>query len=156
MKNRSVIVCVVVALLVLGGGVFYFMNRDDSTSTNTAINNTEVKTAETQVTRQEEKKVITLSSALTTIGATGNAGPVNGNTYTFSGVEYKFDEPSNWQTSLSQRKMACEQGYINTSYQIVTDGSTWFATTNNNSDLAALVNALKGAGIKVEIASYCQ
>lgn len=157
MKNKSVIVSVVVALLVLGGGAFYFMSKDDTTSTNTTTtSNSESKTAETQETKQEEKPKATLSSAISAIGATGNAGPVNGTTYTFNGVAYKFEEPSDWNTSLSQRKQACDQGYINTSYQVATDGKSWFATTDSNADYLALVDALKGAGIEAKVDSYCQ
>lgn len=156
MKNKTTIIAVVVTLLVVGAGAFYFLTKDESTANTTTTNSTDSTASSSQEAQQEATPTVTLSSALSKIGATGNGGPVNGNTYTLSSVEYKFEEPSNWQTSLNQRKQACDQGYINTSYQVATDGSTWFATTDNNSDYSALVNALKGAGINAEIASYCQ
>ncbi len=153
MKSKTVIIGTVVALLIIGSAVFYVLTKDksdigDAEENNTAGSSQSVEQADTP-------KEANLSDALATIGAAGNEGPVNGNTYTFSGVEYKFDEPSSWSASMNQRKQACEQGYINTGYQVATDGSTWFATTNYNEDLAALVNALKGAGIDAEVASYC-
>jgi hypothetical protein len=153
-KSKTTIITVIVALLVIGASVFYFLTKEDGSAT--AKNNTGSSTNTSQETQKETAPKVTLSSALSKIGATGSEGPVNGNTYTLNGVQYKFDEPSNWQTSLNQRKQACDQGYINTSYQIVTDSSTWFATTDNNSDYSALVTALKGAGINAKIASYCQ
>lgn len=153
MKSKTTIIGLVVALLIVGAGTFYFLTKEDSSTT---TKNNADSTTNTSEAQKETAPKVTLSGALSKIGATGNEGPVNGNTYTLSGVEYKFDEPSNWQTSLNQRKQACEQGYVNTSYQIVTDGSTWFATTDNNSDLGALATALKGAGINAEVASYCQ
>ncbi|HZM64354.1 MAG TPA: hypothetical protein VFB59_04445 [Candidatus Saccharimonadales bacterium] len=154
MKNKTTIIAVVIAVLVVGAGAFYFLTKDDNNINKTTTNSTNNTTSSSQEVQQETTKV-TLSSALSKIGATGNEGPVNGNTYTLNGIEYKFEEPSNWQTSLNQRKQACDQGFVNSSYQVATDGSTWFATTNSNSDLAALVTALKGAGINAEVASYC-
>ncbi len=156
MKSKTTIIAVVLALIVVGAGAFYFLTKKDGDTKATTTNSTSNTASTSQETKKEAAPTVTLSSALSKIGATGAEGPVNGTTYTFNNVEYKFEEPSNWQTSLSQRKMACEQGYVNTSYQIITDGSTWFATTNNNSDLAALADALKGVGIKAEVASYCQ
>lgn len=155
MKSKTTIIGLIIALLIIGAGAFYFLTKEDS-STATKNKGADSTANSSQETQQEETRAVTLSSALSKIGATGNEEPVNGNTYTLNGVAYKFDEPSNWQTSLDQRKQACEQGYVNTSYQIVTDGSTWFATTDNNSDLGALATALKGAGINAEVASYCQ
>jgi hypothetical protein len=157
MKSKTTIIVGVVVLLALVAGVFYFLTKDNSNSNTTATNNTESTANSTRETLQNEATpTVTLSGALSTIGASGSEGPVNGNTYTLNGVEYKFEEPSNWNTSMSQRKQACEQGYVNTSYQIVTDGSTWFATTDNNEDYSALATALKDAGIEVKIESYCQ
>lgn len=155
MKNKTVIISIVVILLIVGAGVFYFLTKDGDDTNTSAKNNTENTANSSQEAKQEEPKKANLSDALATIGATGNDGPVNGNTYTLDGVEYKFDEPSSWDTSMKQRQQACEQGYVNTSYQIATDGSTWFATTNNNEDLTPLVNALKGTGIDAKVASYC-
>lgn len=155
MKNKAVIISVIIILLVVGAGIFYFLTKGGNDTDTSAKNNTNNTANSSQETKQEEVKQVTLNDALATIGATGNEGPVNGNTYTLDGVEYKFDEPSSWDTSMKQRKQACEQGYVSTSYQVATDGSTWFATTNNNEDLTPLVNALKGAGINAEVASYC-
>ncbi|MGH7197071.1 MAG: hypothetical protein ACREGJ_04905 [Candidatus Saccharimonadales bacterium] len=156
MKSKTTIIAIVAALLVVGAGAFYFLTKKDSGTNTATTNSTNNAASSSQETQQEETPAVTLSGALSTIGATGSEGPINGNTYTLNGVAYKFEEPSNWQTSLNQRKQACEQGYISTSYQVVTDGSTWFATTDNNSDYSALVTALKGTGINAEIASYCQ
>ncbi len=155
MKNKTVIISIVVVLLIVGAGVFYFLTKDKNNTDTTAKNDTSNTASSSQEAKQEEPKKVSLSDALATIGATGNDGPVNGNTYTLNSVEYKFDEPSSWDTSMKQRQQACEQGYVNTGYQIATDGSTWFATTNNNEDLTPLVNALKGAGIDAKVASYC-
>lgn len=154
MKSKIVIISVVAVLSAVGAGAFYFLTKEDGN--NTATNGTNNTANSSQKTQQDATPKVSLSGALSTIGATGNEGPVNGNTYTLNGVEYKFDEPSNWGTSMNQRKQACDQGYVNTSYQVATDGSTWLATTNNNEDYAVLVNALEGAGINAEIASYCQ
>ena len=149
MKSKTIIVGAVVALLLIGGAVFYLVTKEDS---DTAMQNTGNSSQETKQTATE---TISLSDALAEIGATGPEGPVNGTTYTFNGIEYKFDVPSNWDVTKNLRKQACDQGYVNASYQIATDGSTWAATTDYNENYSALVEALKGTGINAQIASYC-
>ena len=159
--NNKLTIGIVVAVLVIGAGVFFYLNSSDDTDNNTSANESTVTTSqpqsadEVEVTEQEVSEDVSLEDALSEIGATGNEGPVNGTTYTFEGVEYKFDVPSDWGTSMNQRQQACEQGYINTGYQIATDGETWFATTDFNEDLAQLVNALSDAGIEAVVDSYC-
>jgi hypothetical protein len=154
-KSKTVIITIIAAILVVGAGAIYFATKGgDSTATTTS---TESSSNSSQSTNGQQEKTtkVSLSSALSKIGATGSDGPVNGNTYTLNGVEYKFEEPTSWDTSLNQRKQACDAGYVGTSYQVATDGTTWFATTDNNDDYGALITALKGAGLNATVASYC-
>jgi len=154
MKNKKLIIAIVAVLIVLSVGAFYFISKGKDNTTSKSRTEGTSSSQSSEAKTQETAKV-TLSGALSQIGATGSSGPVNGNTYTFNEVEYKFEEPTNWSTSLNQRKQACDAGYVGTSYQVVTDESTWFASTDNNEDYAALVDALKGAGINATTASYC-
>lgn len=154
MKSKTIIIIIVAVLLVVGAGAIYFVTKDDDSTATTSNAEGSSNNSKPQEQSNDISKV-SLSSALTKIGATGSDGPINGNTYTLNAVEYKFEEPTNWSTSLSQRKQACDAGYVGTSYQVVTDGATWFATTDNNEDYATLVTALEGAGINATTASYC-
>lgn len=154
MKRKSVIIIlVIVAVLIVGIGAIYAFSLGENNQPSAGTSNDANEVS--QEAQNNNVSAISIGDALSTIGAVGSEGPVNGNTYIFNDVEYKFEQPTSWDTSLSQRKQACDMGYINTSYQVVTDGSTWFATTNNNSDYAVLMNALKDVGVKAEIASYC-
>ncbi len=74
----------------------------------------------------------------------------------WNGVRYEFMVPSNWKQDMNLRMQACNEGYINTGYNMVSDGSSWYATTDFEEDNTKLVNALNEIGFESQVVSYCQ
>lgn len=55
-----------------------------------------------------------------------------------------------WTDTAAKRKQACDEGFINTSYVVATDGDHLTITTDQNSDTQTLATKL---GLKIE--TYC-
>ena len=73
----------------------------------------------------------------------------------WNGVEYDFYVPTNWQEDIKLRQLGCDEGYINPGYNMVSDGSTWYATTDFEKDNAALVTAFGKTSLEAKTIPYC-
>ena len=97
------------------------------------------------------KEAVTLAAAITAAGAKCTNGPKQ--TCTLDSVSFELSVDG-WRAERAQREKACSQGYVNSSYQIVTDGRG-VITTDHNSDYAAILSALKKHGADARQANYC-
>jgi hypothetical protein len=64
----------------------------------------------------------------------------------------EFEELNEQTRSAITR--ACDEGFVNTSYEVV-DGGTWIVGGDFNEDAAEWVGELEEAGIAAEVARYC-
>ncbi|MFW6026760.1 MAG: hypothetical protein ACOCRX_10505 [Candidatus Woesearchaeota archaeon] len=71
-------------------------------------------------------------------------------------AEYSFFRPEDWEEDRKDRIRACDEGWINEEYNMVTDGSTWHATTDYEEGNAALQEAFSDIGFDSEIVPYCR
>lgn len=98
---------------------------------------------------------ITLKEALDAIGAKCQR-PLSVQSHcTWHGFTFSLEIPSDWERTAELRARACDEGYINPAYLIATDGETWFAAGDYNADTRKLAAALRKAGFRVELRSYC-
>ena len=104
---------------------------------------------------KQELKEITLSEAQEKIGMECIGSDVSMDC-AWSDAEYSFFKPANWESDKKERIRACEEGWINRKYNMVTDGHTWYATTNFEKDNAALQDAFSEIGFESEIVPYCR
>ena len=72
---------------------------------------------------------------------------------TLDGVSFELTEDS-WQADAADRRRACDEGYVNTRYQLLTDGD-WTISTDQNADYLTIQDALAPHGINAEIKPYC-
>ena len=147
MKRILIIIGAIVIIGGLAGALLLSNNHKVTPSITTPQSQPKQAAASTA-------KKLTLQQAIQKIGMTCT-GPSNAPVCTYNNVQYQFTIPSSWSTDQALRTKACNEGYVNTTYAVATDGSTWYATTNQNSDINTLVSALTKTGITVESATYC-
>ena len=152
-NNLRWLIAGIVALLLLGGGYLLLKgdneaqstNQSEASPTNPSINNSKKDIA---------GQTIVLEDAIKKIGMVCS-GPDFEAECTWEGLKYTLSKPSDWSRDIKLRQQACDQGYINTGYLIVSDKSTWTISTDQNSDSVKLADALKGAGAIAEAIHYC-
>lgn len=154
--NTTVKVAIgVVILAVIGAATFFFINKDDSdtsTDTNNSAQQQNITVAQEQ---ESEAAAVTIDDAMAKIAMSCQSSGATESTCTYQGKEYTLTKPTNWSNDGNLRKQACEQGYINSNYQILSDGSSFYFATDQNEDLQPLSTALNGAGVKVNVVAYC-
>lgn len=132
----------------------------DSTSSATAGESAS-STAETNTSR-----AVTSTAAIPTTGpagiveaiatAGGECGRVAERTERscmLNGISFTLAE-SGWQAQAADRKRACDEGYISTEYQLLSDGR-WTIAADYDEDYAAIKTALARLGINAELRPYC-
>lgn len=143
MKNIYIVLAFVA---LVGIAWIVFGNFSDTTNT---------VTTEQSAVNETQKEVMTLSVAQETIGMECEGSNV-GMDCKWNEIEYGFLVPASWENDQTKRVQACDQGYINESYNMVSDGSTWYATTNFEKDNTTLVGALNEVGFESRVISYCR
>lgn len=139
------IVYALIAVLLLSGLAWYILNTSETPDGEGAQN---------QQTLNQERSM-NLEEAQTKIGmeCIGSDASME---CTWNETEYGFMIPADWEDDRAKRIQACEQGYINDGYNMVTDGETWYATANFEEENSELVNAFDEIGFKSSVASYCR
>lgn len=79
----------------------------------------------------------------------------DGFTCAVNGVEIGVGVPRDWIADERLRSRACDEGYINTEYQVVGDDESWYAAIDYHDDGVALVDALAAAGYVTGFFDYC-
>ncbi|MGC5027399.1 hypothetical protein ACLQ3K_21845 [Tsukamurella sp. DT100] len=97
-------------------------------------------------------KAVSLTDALTAAGAQCTTG-TKGQDCTLSGVKLTLSSGT-WGSDTALRRRACTEGYVNSTYKVITDGRDMI-TTDFNKDLAAIITALREHGADPREASYC-
>lgn len=158
MNTAAKVAIGVVILVVIGAATFFFINRDSgdtSTDTNNSTQQQATTATETQEQESEQAAAVAIDDALAAIAASCQPSGATESTCTYKGKEYTLTKPSNWSNDGNLRKQACEQGYVNSNYQILSNGSSFYFTTDNNEDLQSLSTALNNAGAEVTVVAYC-
>lgn len=97
-------------------------------------------------------KAVSLTDALTAAGAQCTTG-TKGQDCTLNGITLTLSSGT-WESDTGLRRRACTEGYVNSTYKVVTDGRDMI-TTDFNKDLAAIITALREHGTAPREASYC-
>ncbi|GEE00297.1 hypothetical protein nbrc107696_07430 [Gordonia spumicola] len=93
-------------------------------------------------------------SAIKAAGATCKPGRRDGEfVCTLNGFEVTISD-TGWERETNARALACEGGYINPSFEVLTNGS-WWAATDFDRDLAAVKSALAEHGAVGDVELYC-
>lgn len=71
---------------------------------------------------------------------------------TLNGVSFTLSD--SWKQSAGMRERACTEGYINTDYQVLTDGTSYISS-DYDTDYPAIASALEEQGVTVETTDYC-
>jgi hypothetical protein len=71
------------------------------------------------------------------------------------GGEIEVGVPHDWNADARLRQRACDEGYINTDYQVVGDGTTWYAAIDSHEEGVAIINVLAAAGYVTGFFDYC-
>lgn len=74
----------------------------------------------------------------------------------WNNTEYSFLIPVSWENDRAKRIQACQEGYINEGYNIVSDGESWYATTDYEEGNTALTSAFSKIGFENRVVSYCR
>lgn len=92
--------------------------------------------------------------AITAAG--GQCGPVAERTErscTLNGVSFTLAE-TGWESQAADRQRACDEGFINTEYQLLSDGR-WTIAADYDEDYATIRSALAGQRVTAELRPYC-
>ena len=169
MKKTILIISIIVGV-ILGG--FYYISQINNqetvqeefkkeTENNDVINESENKTkpnSENNSNDEKDSQLIangmTLSEAQSKIGMECTGSDISMDCK-WNNVEYSFYKPENWEKDKNKRIKACEEGWVNKKYNMVTDNATWYATTNFGEDNQKLQETFSEIGFDSEISSYC-
>ncbi|BDD81422.1 hypothetical protein TPB0596_11850 [Tsukamurella pulmonis] len=95
---------------------------------------------------------VSFAEALAAAGAQCSPG-AKGQDCTLDGVKLTLS-PGTWASDTAQRQRACTEGYVNSTYKVVTDGRDMI-TTDLNKDNATIVAALREHGADARETNYC-
>lgn len=152
------IVIGIVVLAAIGAAGFFILNKDASNGSSTASqqkNTAGTSPAEEQQS-EETSQAITIDDAIATANISCTSSGATESSCTFKGKEYTLTKPTDWDKDKELRKQACDQGYINSNYQILTGSNSFYFSTDYNEDLKTLSKALNDAGADVSLAAYCE
>ncbi len=155
MKTSAKVIVGGLILFALGTGACSSNNNNEKpeSSSKKSLNTTSPQDIETA--NEESKQVATIDDSIAKIGMTCQSSGETEFTCTWNGKEYRLTKPTSWTTDESLRKQACDQGYINRNYQILSDEASFHIGTDFNEDLQTLNTALIGADAKVAVVAYC-
>lgn len=71
-----------------------------------------------------------------------------------NGVEFQL-AVDGWTRQAADRERACAEGYVDTNYQVLSDG-TWVLSTDYNDDLEMIQTTLAADGVNGTIRPYCE
>ena len=71
------------------------------------------------------------------------------------GLKFSVRVPKDFAHDEELRSKACDQGYVDPSFLIATDGSGWTVTSDSNDDTRAVAQALASTGLEVNLEGYC-
>lgn len=148
MKTSRIVILSGLILLALAVGACSSNNKDEKQTGSS-------KTSQQTTSTEETKPVTTIEDSITAIDMKCQSTGATESTCQWDGKTYIFDKPTNWSQNASLRKKACDEGYVNTNYQMLSDGASFTFTTDYNEDLQSLNTALSGANANVRIVGYC-
>ncbi|UCZ88692.1 hypothetical protein [Gordonia sp. WA4-43] len=122
-----------------------------STSTTATTTTSSSAAAETSTTTSAAAAAMSMDDALTAAGADCAAG-TGERDCTLNGVSFTLSD--SWKQSAGMRERACTEGYINTDYQVLTDGTSYISS-DYDTDYPAIASALEEQGVTVETTNYC-
>jgi len=92
--------------------------------------------------------------AITAAGGTCGTEAARGEqACTLDGISFQF-AADGWTRQADARRQACDGGWINDAFQLLTDG-VWTIATDHNADLGTINAALSGRGILATTKDYC-
>jgi hypothetical protein len=74
----------------------------------------------------------------------------------WNGVEYDVYVVQDWEEAQRINNFGCDEGYINRGYNMVSDGATWYATTDFEKDNNSLEVALNNSGLMSDTIPFCE
>ncbi|MGH7195292.1 MAG: hypothetical protein ACREGA_00765 [Candidatus Saccharimonadales bacterium] len=151
----GVVVAAIIAVVV----IVLVNNGNNPSKTADQTNEPTAKTTQkTQPKSQpkQEAKAVTIDQAVAKISMQCQSSGATQSGCTWNGKKYTLAKPSDWSADQSKRKQACDQGYVNSNYQILTDSKSYYFTTDYNQDLQALSTALNKTGVTAHLAAYCE
>lgn len=147
-KTPVVIATIGVMLILIASGVYLYKHNDKDATTVSDVNN-DTKKEETLTTPEE---TVTLSDALKEIGI-----EYSENTFTYDGDQYSVSETTDYNESKATMRKACNEGYVNKDFLVITDGKSWFIAnvTGLNTSTIALNTKLVEVGLNSSVVKYC-
>ena len=144
------------ALVLAGCSGTETPNAADSTSTSTTATTTTTASSsaadETSTTTSTAAPAdVSMDDALAAAGADCAAG-TGERDCTLNGVSFTLSD--SWKQSAGMRARACTEGYINTDYQVLTDGTSYISS-DYDTDYPAIASAIEEQGVTVETTNYC-
>ncbi len=157
--NKTVLIVVVISALILAGvgatllltGKVYENNEERNEVADETVYVDTQEEEQTEVTEAVPEEM-TISKALNEIGATCDDLITK---CTYNGVEYSVNIPTDWINEVSLRQQACDDGYVNANYVLISDGETWYISANYDEEREALKTALLATGLEVVDIKYC-
>ncbi|QOC56053.1 hypothetical protein SEA_CLOWN_55 [Gordonia phage Clown] len=122
-----------------------------SVSSSVAESVAETTTSTSTATSTPSAVAASIDEVLAAAGASCTADGKDQNC-TMNGVN--FTVTPGWESSAAMRGRACDEGFINTSYQVLRGGD-WFIAADYDEDYPKLAAALEGQGVSAETVDYC-
>lgn len=101
-----------------------------------------------------QQKGISLEDAYRKIGMECK-GPDFQAKCSWNGVSFTISKPSDWDKDVKLRNKACDEGYIDPQYLLVSDNKSWHISTDYHKDTVNLSEALVKEGIDAQMIRYC-
>lgn len=101
-----------------------------------------------------KQKVVSLEDAYKKIGMECK-GPDFQAKCSWNGVSFTISKPSDWDKDVKLRNKACDEGYIDPQYLLVSDNKSWHISTDYHKDTVSLSEALVEQGIDAQMIRYC-
>ncbi|MFA5871409.1 MAG: hypothetical protein WC858_01690 [Parcubacteria group bacterium] len=117
-------------------------------------NNSQVSAPENKNFAETTTEEISLEDAYRKIGMKCN-GPDFQATCSWNETKFTISKPSDWKKDVELRNKACDDGYINPQYLLVSDNKSWHISGEQNEDVVKLTDALAGAGLDAKAIRYC-
>lgn len=83
------------------------------------------------------------------------SGPDFQATCSWNGKSFTISKPSDWNKDIQTRNKACDDGFINPEYLLVSDNKSWRISTDYNEDVVSLSEALTKEGVEAKAIRYC-
>lgn len=150
---RKTIASLAVAVAVAGGVAACSNNSDTTTDDDNTPPSAAAAGTPAASTSSEG---VSLTDALKAAGAQchdqSDGRPVEKDC-TLNGVSFRLST-NGWKSEQSLRRQACDEGYVNSAFRVVTDGNA-VITAEENDDNQTIIDALEKHGATVREESYC-